>query len=130
MTTSQERRRAPRVHERIACSIGEGGRAIRSQTRNLSTAGAYCLIDEFIAPMTKLQLDLELPPTGQPGEQHQRPVRIRCEGVVVRIEPVVESAEQGRYHMAVFFSQMSERDRAAIVRFVQARLASHPSSPP
>jgi c-di-GMP-binding flagellar brake protein YcgR len=119
--TAQERRGAPRVHERIAFAIGQDGKEIRSETKNISTAGAYCLTDQFIAPMTKLQLRLELP-------HSPKPVKIECEGVVVRAEPVVQSAQQGQFHIAVYFSEMSERDRAHIARFVQARLASHPSS--
>ncbi len=119
--TASDRRGAPRVHERVAFSIDGGGREIRTETLNISTAGAYCFTDQFIAPMTKLQLRLELP-------HSPKPVKIQCEGVVVRSEPVVSSAQQGQYHLAVFFSEMSERDRDAIARFVQARLASHPSS--
>ena len=119
--TASDRRGAPRIHERIAFSIDEGGREIRTETQNISTAGAYCITNQFIAPMTKLQLRLELP-------HHPKPIRIQCEGVVVRAEPVVESSEKGKYHIAVFFSEMSEKDRGAIAGFVQARLASHPSS--
>lgn len=119
--TAQERRRAPRIPERISFSIGQDGREIRTETQNISTAGAYCLTDQFIAPMTKLQLRLELP-------HGAKPVKIACEGVVVRAEPVVQHPGQGKFHLAVFFSDMSERDRAAISKWVQSRLASHPGA--
>ncbi|MBI4342633.1 MAG: hypothetical protein HY599_04645, partial [Candidatus Omnitrophica bacterium] len=82
----------------------------------------YCLLDRLIPPMTKLQLEFELPDGG-------RRLRIRGTGVVVRAEPVVSSAERGQYHIAIFFSEMSERHRAAISKFVRQRLSPSPSTP-
>jgi hypothetical protein len=106
----------PRVAERVPFAITEGGVALQADTVNLSAAGAYCTLERFIAPMTKLQLDYELP---APGRGH----RIRCTGVVVRTEPVIASPDKGRYHIAIFFTDLSERDRSAIARFVHQRLA-------
>ena len=114
--TTPERRRTPRVEERVPLSLTDGGMDLRTETKNLSVAGAYCALDRFIPPMTKLQLTLELPGTF-------RRTRVRCTGVVVRVEPAVQDAETMRYHTAVFFSEISDRDRAAIGRFVQRRLA-------
>ena len=119
MTTS-ERRRAPRAPERVSFSLTDGGRAFQTETQNLSAVGAYCTLDHFIPPMSKLQLNFELP-------QGFRRVRIRCAGVVVRIEPVVAHGQQMRYHVALFFTELSERHRSAISRFVRQRLA-HPST--
>ncbi len=84
-------------------------------TNNLSASGVYCTLDRFIAPMTKLDLTFELL-----GEQ--KPSRIRCSGVVVRAEPVVTNSGRGQYHLAIFFTGLSERDRGAITRFVERRL--------
>jgi hypothetical protein len=54
-------------------------------------------------------------------------VRLRCTGVVVRTEPVVISPDKGRYHVAIFFTDLSERDRSVLSRFVRQRL-SRPST--
>ena len=118
---TQERRRAPRVPERIALGVTGIAEEVRAETANISTAGAYCTMDRFIPPMTKLQLQFELP-------HNARRVQVRCEGVVVRAEPVVENTEQGRYHVAIFFSDITDRDRAAIAAFVKDRLAQGPST--
>ena len=120
-TETSERRRAPRVSERVPLGITEGGATLTAETVNLSANGAYCTLDRFLAPMTKLQLDYELP--GHTG----RRVRIRCTGVVVRSEPIIVSPHQGRYHVAIFFTDLSERHRSALSRFVRQRL-SHPST--
>ena len=117
----QERRGAPRVAERISIAVTDAKTELRTETTNLSAAGAYCILDRFIPPMTKLQLDLELP-------DGSRRVRIRCTGVVVRVEPVVAEGQLGRYQTAIFFSDLSERDRAAISQFVQRRLSASPAT--
>ena len=113
----QERRRAPRVSERVPIALTGEGAGIQAESENLSAAGVYCTLDRFIPPMTKLQVQLELP-------DGAKRVRVRCEGVVVRVEPVITNAERGRYHVAVFFSDLAERDRTAISRFVAKRLAA------
>ena len=118
---SQERRKTPRIDERLSIAISEDGRIAQAQTQNLSTAGAYCTLDRFIAPMTKLQLVFELP-------DGNRRVRITCSGVVVRIEPVVTDAQRGSYQLAIYFSEMSDRSRIAISKFVRQRLAARPST--
>ena len=114
---TQERRIAPRISERIQFAITEGNTVIQAETKNLSTSGAYCLIDKFIAPMTKLEVAFELP-------HKPHPVTVRSTGVVVRIEPVITANQQGLYFMAVFFSDLSTRDRESIAQFVRERLAS------
>lgn len=119
---ASERRQAPRVTERVMLEVRDATAEFRAETNNLSTVGAYCTLDRFLPPMTKLQLQFELP-------DGQRRVRVRGEGVVVRVEPVIATAERGGYHVGIFFTEMTERDRSAIARFVRQRLAARPSTP-
>jgi hypothetical protein len=119
---SQERRRSERVEGRVPLSIADPRGEFQAETRNLSAAGVYCTVKQFIPPMTKLQLAFELP-------DGARQTRVRCEGVVVRVEPVVAEADRGQYNLAIYFNELSEQHRAAIGRFVQQRLAAGPSHP-
>lgn len=119
---TQERRQVPRILERVPVAIHDAGTELRAETTNLSVSGVYCTLDRFIAPMTKLELQYELP-------DGERRARVRCSGVVVRVEPVVADAERGRYHIAIFFTDLTDRDRSVISRFVQRRLSSSPSTP-
>lgn len=122
-----ERRQTPRVSERLSLSVGDDDAAIHTETMNLSAAGVYCVLERCIAPMTKLQLELELP--GRP-----KITRVRCCGVVVRAEAfmphpeVVPPPAQPRFQTAILFTELAPRDRQAISAFVRDRLAS--SSPP
>ena len=71
--------------------------------------------------MTKLQLRFELP-------VGQRRVHVRCQGVVVRVDPIITTESKARYHTGIWFSDLSARDREAISEFVRQRL-SEQSSP-
>ena len=115
--TSDERRVHPRVPERLALAVTETGVAITVETKNISASGAYCTVDQFLPPMTKLALRFELPD----GTRH---ATIACAGVVVRAEPVIESGSRGRYHIAIFFSDLRPQDRSAIERYVRQKLAA------
>lgn len=116
-----ERRRAPRIAERVVLAITDGGTELSTETKNLSASGAYCTLDRFIAPMSKLQLRFELP-------ERSRRTTVRCAGVVVRVDPVIAGAERARYNVAIFFTELSERNRSAISRFVRQRLSATPST--
>ncbi|MBI3996035.1 MAG: PilZ domain-containing protein [Candidatus Omnitrophica bacterium] len=114
---STERRRAPRIAEQVSLAIQDAESSLQTDTKNLSASGVYCTLSRFLAPMTKVELQFELP-----GALRRR--RVRCSGVIVRVEPVIAHADQGLYHVAIFFTELSERDRAAIARFVQRRLTA------
>ena len=121
MSTSQERRRSPRIAEHIPLAVSEAGTELQTETHNISASGAYCTLERFIAPMTKLLLRLELP-----NGPHR--AKISCTGVVVRVEPVIANADRGRYHIAVLFTELAARDRSIIERFIHKRLATAKST--
>ena len=121
---TRERRREPRAAERLPLAIRDASAELTTETNNLGDSGVYCTLDRFIAPMSKLELRFELP-----NKKGHRPIPLRCAGVVVRVEPVISStAQQGRYHVAVLFTELAERDRAAIARFVRQRLSASSSA--
>ena len=112
----QERRKHPRLEHNIPVKISSNDLDIVTQTEDLSCSGAFCSVDKYIAPMTKLKINLLLP-----LRKNDKIVtkRIHCEGVVVR----TESAAEGKYfHTAVFFSDIAPRDAQAINGFVESVL--------
>ena len=117
-SNGSERRGAPRALHRVPLAIVGDGTVLQAETVNLSSSGASCTVDQFLPPMTKLELEFELPD----GSRH---ARVRCAGAVVRAEPVVTTPERGRYNIAIFFTDVSERDRAAISRFVAGAPRAH-----
>ena len=115
----KERRSAPRVADQVLLSLHDAKGELQAETKNLSACGVYCALNTFIPPMTKLQIQFELPIGG-------RRVRVRCHGVVVRVEPIVTTETPARYHTGIWFSELSSRDRETISRYVREHLAAHP----
>ena len=111
-----ERRRAPRSAETLPLAVTEGDTPVNAKMQNLSAAGAYCALERFIPPMTKLDLKFDLPGGA-------RPTKVQCTAVVVRVEPSVTDGDVMRYNTALFFTDLAERDRKAISQFVQRRLS-------
>ena len=118
---TRERRKVPRIAERVVMAVTDAGTALAAESRNLSTSGVYCTLDRFLAPMSKVQLQFELPNGG-------RTSKVQCTGVVVRVEPVVASADRGRFNTAIFFTELSDRNRSTISRFVRQRLSAASST--
>lgn len=118
---TRERRRAPRIAHRVPISlIGEPGE-FSVQTKNVSASGVYCRLRRFLAPMTKVQVALTL--------AGQRPVStVRCQGVVVRVEPACPMPRYSSYHVAIWFQDLSERSRTLLTRYIQRHLSSRASA--
>ncbi len=114
-----ERRRHPRLEQPIALKISSGDGDIVTETKNLSSSGALCLINKFITPMTKLKLHFLLP-----IKKNKKIVnkRISCEGVVVRSEAAVD---QDSFQTAIFFSDISPKDSQTIHEFIDFTMPAH-----
>ena len=110
-----ERRAAARIASRLPVAIGDGHGELLTQTENVSTLGAYCTVKRFLAPMTKLQIRLEVP-------GHPQPTPVTCEGVVVRVDPVLTNPTEARYQVAILFRDLSDRSRSVLAHYVQQRL--------
>jgi hypothetical protein len=74
----------------------------------------FCMSSEYIAPMTRMALQMRLP--GEAG----RP--IQGEAVVVRTEPAAAATPpHAGYRIALYFSRLEEDDRQALQAFLQSR---------
>ena len=114
--STDERRKDPRLDNNIPVKICQEGGDLVTETQNVSRSGAYCCVNQYIEPMTKLKIHLLLSfPKG--GKSSTK--KISCEGVVVRSEP---SSNDGQYHIAVFFSDITKRDAECITDYVDTYL--------
>jgi hypothetical protein len=119
--SESERRRASRLEQSIPFKISSGDIDIVTETKNLSSSGALCLVNKFIIPMTKLKLQILLPIRRNNKVVNQR---ISCEGVVVRSQSAVD---QDSFQTAIFFSDITPRDSQIINEFVESVI--HPHEP-
>lgn len=110
-----ERRKHPRVNEAVPCQVSIGVESFATVTKNLSCGGALCVVSGTAAPMTKLNITLELPAVhGAGGSPRQC---VRCEGVVIRQDKLPLS-ENPEYLTAIYFSEIRQEDRRRIGEFV------------
>jgi len=118
-----ERRRDPRLENNIPVKICQDDGDFVTETLNISRSGAYCCVDAPVALMTKLKIHLLLSfPKGTKTEVK----KISCEGVVVRSEAV---ANQGKYNVAIFFSEITERDAEYITDYVDTYMKKEETVP-
>ena len=111
-----ERRKDQRVKNNIPVKICREGGDIVTETMNVSRSGAYCCVNQSISPMTRLKVHLLL--SGNGGKARAR--KISCEGVVVRCEP---AAEDKRYNIAIFFSDITSRDVNSLTDYVNGSIS-------
>lgn len=129
----QERRKGRRAAAHIPVRIVQEDGDIVTETLNIGRSGAYCRVNKRIDLMTRLKVQILLPPAGHRslpkgayrplGEslsaarknQKRLSKTIHCRGVVVRVEP---AAENGRFEIAIFFNEIAQRDAESINDYV------------
>lgn len=116
-----ERRKYPRIWQSVQCQVAVGPDRLQTMTENLSCGGALCSLSQPIAPMTKLEVLLDLPPPPGLGRPHQS---VRCTGVVVR-QDRLPLADRHTFLTAIYFSDLSPEDRRRIGEFVLQCMLSH-----
>lgn len=114
--SSDEKRRDPRLVKSVPVKISREDGELITETVNLSRSGAYCRVSHSIEPMTKLKVHLLLP---SPSNDTKATKKISCTGVVVRVEPILESTDQ---NIAVFFNDISPKDAEIISDYIISHL--------
>lgn len=115
-----ERRRYPRIKKELPLKIETDGYDFATGTQNISCVGAYCHVDKYIPPFTKIAVKITLPiGAGKTDEDCD----VECKGVVVR----TEDEKEGGFNIAVFFNQISDRQRQKISRYISQFLPKESS---
>jgi len=112
-----ERRRYPRLLKELPLKLMAEDYDLVTRTRDISCIGAYCCVDKYIPPMTKLSIILLLPPDSRADNSTEK---VQCKGVVVRTDT---NAAKG-FNIAIFFNEISERNKDKITRYVSRFIPS------
>lgn len=111
-----ERRKHPRSGQILPLKISKKGLDVITETRNVSCSGVYCQVSKPLPLMSKVGITLLLPM--HLGNKTSTE-KIKCSGVVVRSEPaIVEQAEVAYQKIAVFFTEISKKDKNKITQYV------------
>lgn len=114
----EERRKYPRIEQRLPLKIVANGYDFVTSTQNISCVGAYCHVEKYVPPFTKIMVKLTLPIAI--GNNHN----VECKGVVVR----TEDEENGGFNIAVFFNEMNIHQRQKISQYINQFLPQNSSS--
>lgn len=112
-----ERRSSIRVESVLPLRIKTPDFDIVTSTRNISSVGAYCQADKYVAPMTKLDITLILNHNYAQGPEVTA-TKVKCRGVVVRTEQ-----NENKYNLAVFFNDIAESEKEKINKFIKGLLS-------
>ena len=106
----KERRLHPRIDHRLPLNLAVNGYDFSTSTHNISSVGAYCHLDKYMPPFTKIAVKLSLPNKEKAGKN----TIVECRGVVVRSED--EAA--GGFNLAIFFNEIRDDQRKKIAHYV------------
>lgn len=106
-----EKRRHPRLRKSLPLKIRKAEFDIFTETKNISASGAYCSIDRYLAPYTKLAIQLFLP-------SKRKTEQIDCKGVIVRTEENLNNT----YNIAIYFNEIKKSAQRKISRYVDYNL--------
>ena len=108
-----ERRRDPRHPRTLPVRVGQdSAEGLRAESINVSTRGLYCKVSRYVQPFSKLKVALDLPFASR------GPATIECEGVVVRVDPEVETPGTREYRLAIYFLDLNREGADVIESFL------------
>lgn len=118
MTTATERRRYPRLDdEGFDLDVTGAGFDLVAHTLNISASGMYCKVERELSLMSRVGLKLKIPS----GADLKNTSVLDVTGVVVRQHPVIIDGKTKHYDVAIFFDDLSEKDRSIISAYIENR---------
>ncbi len=105
-----DRRLHPRLDHGMPISVMTDGYDFMSTTRNISCLGAYCHIEKYVPPFTRLSIKLQLPVKPRAS----RKLQVACKGVVVR----TDDDPSGGFNIAVFFNDIKPTQQHRIAEYI------------
>jgi hypothetical protein len=107
-----ERREHPRVTQKLPIALSANGYDFTTTTQNISCVGAYCHIDKYVPPFTKVLVKMDIPGASAKGN-------VECHGVVVR----TEDDRNAGFNVAIFFNEIRDAERKKISRYISRLLS-------
>lgn len=116
-----ERRQYPRIEERLPLKVAANGYDFATSTLNISCLGAYCCINKYVPPFTRVMIKLTLPIITNNANKNYD---VQCQGVVVR----TKDADEGGFNIAIFFNEIKNIQRQKISQYINQFLPKESSA--
>lgn len=107
----KERRLHPRLVQNLPINVAANGYDFITFTQNVSCVGAYCQINKYVPPFTRVKIKLNLPIATNGIKDN---CEVECYGVIVR----TEDAASGGFNIAIYFNEIKDRPRQKIAQYV------------
>lgn len=114
-----ERRLHPRIKQRLPFRIAANGYDLMTTTDDISCLGAYCNINKYIPPFTKIAVKMSIAVVTEDGKRQD--YVIECNGVIVR----VTDDSKGGFNIAIFFNRINDTQRKVISSYVSQFMPSN-----
>jgi hypothetical protein len=111
---AQERRRFQRIEDSGLSLKLEGFDSI-THTLNISPSGVYCKVDKPLPLMSRVRLKLMVPDASKDKGAVKD---MDLSGIVVREHPVMVDGVVKHYDIAVFFDDLSPKDKEIIENYI------------
>lgn len=118
----QERRQHPRIEKQLPLELIANGYDFITTTQNVSCVGAYCHIDKYLPPFTKVAVKMDLPIIAG-GESKN--CDVECKGVVVRSE----DDNKGGFNIALFFNEIANNQQKKVSQYLSQFLSPKSCAP-
>ena len=114
-----ERRSFPRVRdEGLSVKLNSGDFDTVTHTLDISASGIYCKIDREIPIMSRVRIKLMVPDQVKPDKDAKE---LDVDGVIVREHPVIIDGVIKHYDAAIFFDNLSEKERSVIQNYISGK---------
>lgn len=116
-----ERRAHPRLEQNLPFEVAANGYDFSTTTQNISCLGAYCQINKYVPPFTRVSIKLTLPVKTSESKKHYT---IDCQGTIVR----TEDKDKDSFNIAIFFSRINNSQRKIINEYINQFLPQESSA--
>ncbi len=116
----KEKRQYPRVEKILPIKLSVSDFDVLTETNNISASGAYFTVGKPLELMAKLNVVLLIPIKRNRSKTIEK---ISCTGVIVRCE-IAEANTKHPYRAAMYFSDLSDRDRKILRSYINPFLKS------
>ena len=122
MPRKGEKRKYPRIKDaNISLKVKSGDIDIITQSLDISASGVYCKVEKEIPLLSRIKILLILP-KGKSGPSGAAQIaKIETDGVVVREHPVIIDGSIAHYDVAIFFDNISAKDRESILSYISQK---------
>jgi len=117
-----DKRKYPRVKDaNISLKVKSGDIDIITQSLDISASGVYCKVEKEIPLMSRIKILLILPKSKDGPSEAAQTSKIETDGVVVREHPVIVNGRINHYDVAIFFDNISTKDRESILSYIDQK---------